>query len=144
MMMKSIFALIILSLATLNVSAAQDTGKGEAAEADRLNAEVLKLYREGKYDEALPVAKRVLELREKQLGGEDLKLAFALANLGNIYARKGNNKESEPLFTRALAGAEKSGAAETEFAADLNTQLGHAGQGVRRHHIQLCSTVAGG
>lgn len=88
MMMKSILTLIILSLATLNVSAAQDTGKGEAAEAGRLNAEVLKLYREGKYDEALPVAKRVLELREKQLG--------------------------------------------------------YAGQGVRRHHIQLRSTVTGG
>jgi TonB family protein len=123
-MMKSILALIILSLATLNVSAAQGAGKGEAAEADRLNAEVLKLYREAKYDEALPIAKRVLELREKALGGEDLKVAYALANLANIYTRKDNKKESEPLYTRALAVLEKHGAAETDFAADMNTQLG--------------------
>jgi TonB family protein len=123
-MLKSTLALIILSLAALNVSAAQGAGQGEAAEADRLNAEVLKLYRAGKYDEALPVARRVLELRERALGGEDLRVAFALANLGNIYARKGGNKEAEPLFTRALAVAEKSGAAETEFAADMSTQLG--------------------
>jgi TonB family protein len=123
-MLKSILALIILTLATLNVSAQQGAGKGEAAEADRLNAQVLKLYQEGKYEEALPVAKRVLELRERALGGEDLRVAHALANLGNIYARMGVPKEAEPLFTRALAVAEKRGAAETDFAADLNTQLG--------------------
>ena len=124
--MKSVLALIILALVTLNTSAAQGGGKaqGEAAEADRLNAEVVKLYREGKYDEALPVAKRVLELREQTLGGEDLKVAYALTNLGNVYTRKGDYKEAEPLFTRALEVAEKRGAAETDFAADLQTQLG--------------------
>jgi TonB family protein len=123
-MLKSTLAILVLALAALNVSAAQGAGQGGAAEADRLNAQVLKLYREGKYDEALPVAKRVVELREKALGGEDLKVAFALANLGNIYARQRDYKEAEPLFTLALALAEKRGAAETDFAADLNTQLG--------------------
>ncbi len=123
-MLKSTLVLFILALAALNASAAQGAGQGEAADADRLNAQVLKLYREGKYEEALPVAKRVIELREKALGGEDLRVAFALANLGNIYARKGEPKEAEPLFKRALAMAEKFGAAETEFSADLHTQLG--------------------
>lgn len=122
--MKSILALTIVLLATLHASAAQEAGKGDVAEADRLNAEVVKLYREGKYDEALPVAKRVLELREKALGGEDLRVAYALTNLGNIYTRKGNQKESEPLLRRALAVTEKRGAGETDFAADLQTQLG--------------------
>lgn len=123
-MLKSTLALFILALAALGVSAAQGAGQGEAAEADRLNTQVLKLYREGKYDEALPVAKRVVELREKALGGEDLKVAYALANLGKIYALKGNAKEAEPHLARALAIAEKHAAAETDFAADLNTQLG--------------------
>lgn len=119
-MLKSILTLFILSLALLSPVMAQS----EAAEADRLNAQVLKLYSEGKYEEALPVAKRVLELREKALGGEDLKVAYALANLGNIHARSGNDKEADPLFARALAVAEKRGQGETDFAADLNTQLG--------------------
>jgi TonB family protein len=124
-MLKSILALVIFALAAPVASAAQGAGRSEAAEADRLNAEVIKLYREGKYDEALPVAKRVLELREQGApGGEDLKLSFALTNLANIYARKGLNKEAEPLFTRALAAAGKGGAAETDFAADLQAQLG--------------------
>ncbi|MBV9924837.1 MAG: TonB family protein [Acidobacteria bacterium] len=122
-MSKFNLVLLILILLTLGPAAAAQNA-GDAAEADRLNAEVLKLYREGKYDEALPVAKRVVELREKALGGEDLKVAYALANLGNVYARRGNYKEAEPLFTRALAVAEKRGVAETDFAADLDTQLG--------------------
>lgn len=123
-MPKSVTALFILGLLALNVSAARGAGQGDGAEADRLNAEVIKLYREGKYEEALPAARRVVELREKALGGEDLRLAFALANLGNIYARMGDARGAEPLFTRALAVAAKGGAAETDFAADLNTQLG--------------------
>lgn len=121
-MLKTTLALIILSLAALSASAAQGAGGAEAAEADRLNADVVKLYREGKYDEALPAAKRVLELREKALGGDDIRVAYALANLANTYARKHRYGEAAPHFTRALAIAEKHGA--HDFAADLNTQLG--------------------
>ncbi|HEX8290707.1 MAG TPA: tetratricopeptide repeat protein, partial [Pyrinomonadaceae bacterium] len=123
-MFKSTLALIILALAAQGASAARGAGQGEAAEADRLNAEAVRLYREGKYDEALPFAERVLELREKALGGDDIRVAYALANLGNIHARKGNYKGAEPLFTRALAVAEKRAAAGTDFSADLHTQLG--------------------
>lgn len=119
-MLKTALTFIILALAAQGASA----GQGEAAEADRLNAEVVRLYREGKYEEALPVARRVLELREKALGGDDMRVAHALANLANVHARKGDYKEAEPLFTRALAVAEKRAAAESEFAADLHAQLG--------------------
>lgn len=122
-MLKSNLALLILLLTTLCPAVAAQ-GAGDAAEADRLNAQVLKLYREGKYDEALPPAKRVVELREKALGREDLKVAYALANLGNVYARKNDFKYAEPLFTRALDVLAKRGAAETDFAADLQSQLG--------------------
>lgn len=124
-MSKSILALVfVVALAAPSASAAPGAGQGDDAEADRLNAEVIKLYREGKYDEALPAARRVLELREREPGGGGLKLSFALTNLANILARKGLNREAEPLFTRALAEAGKGGAGETDFAADLQAQLG--------------------
>src|ERR1044071_6091977 len=123
-MSKSILTLIIVALTALGASAAQGSAQNEAAEADRLNAEVLRLFREGKYEEARPAAERVLELREKALGGEDLKVAYALVNLANIRLRGGGQKEAEPLLERALAVAEKRGAAETDFAADLQMQLG--------------------
>lgn len=38
------------------------------SEADRLNAEVVRLYRDGKNAVAIPLAKLVLALREKALG----------------------------------------------------------------------------
>lgn len=123
-MLKTVLAFIILALTALDASAAQGAAQAEAAEADRLNADVVRLYRIGKYDSALPIAQRVLELREKALGGDDMRVAYALANLGNIYARKANYKEAEPLFTRALDVAEKRAAAESDFAADLHVQLG--------------------
>src|SRR5215207_7228536 len=123
-MLKTALALFALALLARGASAAQGAGQGEAAEADRLNADVVRLYGAGKYDEALPVAQRVLELREKALGGDDMRVAYALANLANIHARRGNYREAEPHFARALAVAEKRAAAESDFAADLHAQLG--------------------
>lgn len=51
-------------------------------EAANLNAQAIKLFREGKYNEALPLAKRAVELREKELGedhdpGETLRAGSA-------------------------------------------------------------------
>ncbi len=121
-MLKTVLALLVLCFTTADAAAAQ--GANDAAEADRLNAEVIQLFRAGKYDEALPLAKRVVELREKALGGADVKLAYALTNLGNIYRVKGLNRDAAPLFERALAVSEKGGAGETDLAADLQMQLG--------------------
>ena len=102
-------------------AAAADGGRAEDA---RLNAEVVRLYREGKYDEALPLAKRVLEMRERTLKPDDLAVASALNNLAAIYARKQKNGEAEELLKRSLAIAEKSAGAESDFAADVAGQLG--------------------
>lgn len=40
----------------------------ELTEAEHLNRQVARLYGEGKYDDALALAKRVHEMREKLLG----------------------------------------------------------------------------
>jgi TonB family protein len=96
----------------------------ELEEAARLNAQVLQLFREGKYEEALPIAKRVLELREKVVGPDGLLVAYALNNIASIYTARSKSGDAEPLFERALAIVGKQGAAESDFAADLNMQLG--------------------
>jgi len=41
-------------------------------DADALNSQVIKLYGEGKYAEAIPLAQRVLAIREKALGEDGL------------------------------------------------------------------------
>lgn len=100
--------------------------KPELEEAARLNAEVLKLFREGKYEDALPLARRVLELREAAAGPDALVVAYALNNLASIYLQRGKVGDAEPLYRRALDIVERQGGAEGDFAADVNVQLGLA------------------
>lgn len=125
--MRRAHTLIVLMLLCASAGAArgQAAGADGQAEAARLNAEVLRLYRERKYDEALPLARRVLEIRERAAaGGEDMAVASALNNLAAIHARKGKNDEAERLLRRSLAIAEKRVGADTDFAADVASQLG--------------------
>ncbi len=80
----------------------------ELAEADQLNKRVVQLHDQGKDDEALLLASRVLEIREKALGPDDRLVAFALFNLGEIYIAKSKYGTAEPLYNRALSILEKS------------------------------------
>lgn len=79
----------------------------ELSEAARLSAEVVKLFSEGKYDEALPLATRALELREKALGPEHQLVSVALNNLGVLYREKKKFDLAASHFGRALSILEK-------------------------------------
>jgi len=72
-----------------------------------LNSLVLKLYGEGKYDEAIPLAKRALELREKALGPDHQGLIAPLLNLGELYRSKQKLGEAKSYYERALSIGEK-------------------------------------
>lgn len=126
--MRRALTLFVITLFCASAVAARGQGAGADAQAEaaRLNAEVLRLYRERKYDEALPLARRVLEIRERAAGagGEDMAVASALNNLAAVYARKGKNDEAEQHLRRSLAIAEKRVGAESDFAADVASQLG--------------------
>src|SRR5262245_28662429 len=54
-------------------------------EATRLNDEVERLYGEGKWDSAIPLAERALAIREKALGPEHPHIATSLNNLAALY-----------------------------------------------------------
>src|SRR3712207_1762494 len=75
----------------------------ELAEADRLNAQVVNLYGERKYDEALPLAERVLSIREKALGPEHELVAGALRNLAELQLAKRKAKEAEATYQRYVS-----------------------------------------
>src|SRR5919205_4502022 len=101
-MMRFALALICLALLAHGSALAQSATSPATEEAARLNTEVLKLFREGKFDEALPLAKRVVELREKEAGGDPMPLAYALGNLGAIYVQKGKGGDAERALKRSL------------------------------------------
>lgn len=74
----------------------------EMTEAARLNKDFVSLFAQGKYDEALPVAKRVLELREKALGMEHQLVAVSLTNLGVVYIQRKEPAAAKQPLLRAL------------------------------------------
>ena len=108
-------------LATHMISANTSTQSKDLEEAERLTADVMKLYREGKFAEAIPPAKRALEIREKALGKDHQQVAQAANNLGTIYVRSGEQEKAESLFKRALKIYEKAlGAESAQLTPVLN------------------------
>lgn len=86
----------------------QETGQSTAStsteltEASTLSKEVVKLYGEKKYDKAMPMAKRALEIRRRLLGKEDPLIADALLNLGALYIATRKNSDAMEMYKEAL------------------------------------------
>ncbi len=79
----------------------------ELTESQELTAKVLTLYGERNYDEALPLAKRALELREAALGRSHEELVPLLLNLGEVYKATQKVSDAHSCFERALQISEK-------------------------------------
>ena len=93
----------------------------ELQEAERLNEQVEQLYEQGKYTEAIPLAEKVLAIREKVLGSEHPDVATSLNNLAFLYFLQGNYIKAEPLYFRSLAILEKVlGKEHLDVAQSLN------------------------
>jgi tetratricopeptide (TPR) repeat protein len=95
-------------------------------EAEVLSAQVVALYQQGKFDEALPLAKRALKIRETLLARDDLAVAHALDNLARIYIEKKKPEDAEPLLKRSLAIFEKNPGKEEQMLGrtlDLLAQI---------------------
>jgi CHAT domain-containing protein/Tfp pilus assembly protein PilF len=72
-------------------------------EAERLNNQVLELYQQGKYNEAIPLAKKALAIFKKILGDNHPNTATSLNNLAGLYESQGKYSEAETLYQQALA-----------------------------------------
>jgi tetratricopeptide (TPR) repeat protein/CHAT domain-containing protein len=77
------------------------------AEADALNRQAVALYQQGKYTEAIELAKRSLAIRERELGPGHPDIGTSLNNLAELYRAQDNLSEAEPLLLRALTIDEK-------------------------------------
>jgi len=79
----------------------------ELDEAARLTLAVVKLFEQRKYEEAFPLAKRALELRDQALGKDDELSAAAAFNLAEIQWQREKYDDSRRLFERALHSYER-------------------------------------
>jgi CHAT domain-containing protein/Tfp pilus assembly protein PilF len=101
----------------LRVATEQDRALQEAR---NLDFEYDKQFRAGKYDEALALAERVREIRERILGADHLDVAQSLNGLALIYEMRSEYAKAEQLYERSLAIREKAqGPEHPDFAIVL-------------------------
>ncbi len=100
----------------------QSEPQGEALnEANLLNEQVIQLYQQGQYAQAIPLAQKVLTIREKALGPDHPDVAQSLNNLALLYQEQGHYAAAEPLLKRAQAIREKAlGPDHPDVANSLN------------------------
>lgn len=112
-----LFVCLIGLLSCVSTAGQQDVSE----RLTKLNVEVAKLTRGGKYSEALPLARRALELSEKTLGPAHPNVATALNNLALLYRDLGDYAQAIPLMRRALVILEKAlGPEHPNVGAALN------------------------
>jgi tetratricopeptide (TPR) repeat protein/CHAT domain-containing protein len=78
-----------------------------AQEWERLNAEVVRLYKAGDYAAATVKAEEALRLAEEAFGPDHPSTLASVNNLAGLYQAQGRYAEAEPLFWRSLKGVEK-------------------------------------
>jgi TonB family protein len=104
--MKNLILIILLTLSLIEISAqtTKETVQLSPAlqEAAKLSAEVINLFQQKKYDAALPLAQKVVEIREKESGKTHISVGQAWRNLAYIQERRGKLDEAEKAFEKAL------------------------------------------
>ena len=76
-------------------------------EGNRLMVSATELWRAAKYADALPLAVRCLEVRERALGPDHPEVGLALFTVGNIYSDIPDNAKAAEFYDRALANRAK-------------------------------------
>ncbi|NCO57361.1 MAG: tetratricopeptide repeat protein [Deltaproteobacteria bacterium] len=98
----------VMALATvLCLAAAPAYVQGAGIKWATLNQEATDLYRAGQYDRGVVVAKKALEVAEKNVGPNHPDVVQSLNNLAALYRAQGQHAQAEPLSRRSLAIDEK-------------------------------------
>jgi tetratricopeptide (TPR) repeat protein len=79
----------------------------EASKTDSLSRQVVELCQAGKYQEAISIARQLLEISEKINGPEHPNTAVFLHSLALLHTRMRDYAKAEPLYQRALAIGER-------------------------------------
>lgn len=119
------FIVLIIDLTVTKVDGDSDHQRRDVSEsahpsteeADALAVQYTALYNQGRLSEAIPMAERLLAIREKSLGPDDPDLATLLNNLAALYTEQGRYSAAEPLYRRSLAIKERA------FGPDDNSNI---------------------
>jgi TonB family protein len=101
--MKTFLVVLLTSLLASSIAISQSAQEPpELAEATEMIKTVAKLFKEEKFDEALPLAKRALEIRERLLPRNDPRVANSLSFLGDVYMARREYDNARKTFERLL------------------------------------------
>jgi len=90
------------AFALLSAPSAFAQQETRSSEVETLNADVGRLYREGRFEEAIPLAERALSIQERALGPDDPLVVEAINSLAMLYRAAGDYVGAESLFERVL------------------------------------------
>jgi tetratricopeptide (TPR) repeat protein len=122
-MMKTILTIVIALLFAVTINAQTNADKNQTqveqangnkgssseliAEGERLNAQVISLFNEGKFDEALPLAMRLSEVWRTAYGPDNKYVAASLVYLGELYLAKKDIKKAEQMYSQVIEMSDK-------------------------------------
>ena len=104
--MKTLSLLVIATCVFAN-SFTSPQEPPELKEATTLADSSIKLFNQGKYDQAIQIAKRALQIREKLLPRTDPRVVDSLSNLGEFYISTQDYKAAIEVFRRILLSQEE-------------------------------------
>jgi tetratricopeptide (TPR) repeat protein len=119
-----LLCLLFLSIAlTCRAQDATQPKDKQAAltEASELSAKVVGLHNAKKYEEALPLAKRVVTLRLSALGENDSRLGNAYANVGALYVALDDMANAQAWYEKALTSYTNAGLEDLNVALLLDS-----------------------
>ena len=131
MMMNDKVGLLVLlarlgGMPTLPVAAQFGNGSviaqsPELAEADRLEQQVIWLFQQGQYAEAIPLTERIVAIRKRVQGPQHPQVAGAIDSLASLYYSLGRYDQAEPLYVQVLELRKQIDNEHQDVASSLNT-----------------------
>src|SRR5271165_4355894 len=110
---KRKFVLLALGFLVFNSS----TTFANDDDLEALNQRIFRLFKQGKYQEAIPLAEKAVEITRRLRGPEDTKTATSLNSLALLYWKMGEYAKAEPLYQEALRIYQKVLGPEHPFTA---------------------------
>lgn len=98
--MKRLVSVVFVTV--FSISCGVPTAAQEAS-WDELKGRIQPLWRQGRYSEAISVAREALRVAEETFGPEHTNVAMSLEFLAALYDAQGRYADAEPLNRRALA-----------------------------------------
>ena len=97
--------LVLLALCLWILACRASLAKGD--DPNTLNQQVHQLITQQRYQEALPIAQRAVEVARRARGPEQPETVIALYNLGVIFDELGDYARAEPLLEQAAQMSQK-------------------------------------